>query len=883
MRNYKKHWQHGVIAAAAGLTVSTAFAGTTAQPSGTSIPGNTNGNNYATISLSGSTALRNYTKSTGFTDLTNGATIFLSSGTFTANNADGTTSAELAPLKSDGTGDNSNGVQADVPALRVEWHEQGSVEGMLELVTDQLYGGNVANLPTGQAPNSLVTRAPTVSNPVWINRTTVIGDNTNTTAQTPGTNWAYGTTGTATGQSPVQMAITDVKPIQAFSVGGTASYLATPGTAGYGKGNPVGVAPSDSSGLGVVGSRQSLVDQTTLNIADPSKPTAPWTTAGVNNLTTTTVAITATTFTANPGTGLTNLNTNDARFLQLTGRLQNGATFQMATRDVNSGTRNSAANNTGIDPSWAIGLNDGGNTLVTTVATAADNQDIINDSPVTALDGTSIPQGTIRFSGKTSGGVLRVTVQNSRMAVGTLGLTDALGTNGAGDLNSAYTGTTPLRVLQYNGVSPTATTISNGTYAIWQQEQYVTIKNTNSAFSTNTASNYNASQWAATSDLQTGILGDTGNTSSVQTGTFSGGNLTLPSGSRGGYVQGQVLTGTGIAAGTTVTGVTYNSDGTIQSVQVSDTSATGTLTYTDKGGDVANLRSNVTNAIVIAGGTVGLSTTTNPGDALISNKYMLPQLMQVAKINDGATTTTNAAYNTNTNPNGFDAPFYNLFNGSSQARAESVPAPTITSPNSNATSSFGYYGQAVRGAGTGTGVVAANPVFMTNGSIAITPSNYLFGNFANNNVRDFQSFMYGVAAAKALYNSGDGVDTFDSSSATGVTVAGNASDATVLTDAQLNTNGVSLPAGSLASGAWISIGIHRPARTFRRQSTELRVAACLRHGRQQRRPYRHGRLQQRRSLRRERHLCDGCRNRIVGEHVHEHPHKPGGHQHGSPS
>ena len=97
------------------------------------------------------------TISAGETYLPNGATIFLSSGTFTASTSGA--ADELAPLNSNDTGDNTGSV-VDAPALRVEWHEQGSVEGDLELVTDQLYGGNINNLPAGQAPLSLVTRAP---------------------------------------------------------------------------------------------------------------------------------------------------------------------------------------------------------------------------------------------------------------------------------------------------------------------------------------------------------------------------------------------------------------------------------------------------------------------------------------------------------------------------------------------------------------------------------------------------------------------------------------------------------------------------------------------------------------------------------------------------
>ena len=49
-----------------------------------------------------------------------------------------------------------------------------------------------------------------------------------------------------------------------------------------------------------------------------------WTTAGLGNLVSQRVAVTATTFAANPGTGLTKLNSSDAQWLQTTGRLQNG-------------------------------------------------------------------------------------------------------------------------------------------------------------------------------------------------------------------------------------------------------------------------------------------------------------------------------------------------------------------------------------------------------------------------------------------------------------------------------------------------------------------------------------------------------------------------------
>ena len=44
-----------------------------------------------------------------------------------------------------------------------------------------------------------------------------------------------------------------------------------------------------------------------------------------------------------------------------TGRLANGADFNVTTRDVNSGTLNVAASNVGLDASFAVGENDDNN------------------------------------------------------------------------------------------------------------------------------------------------------------------------------------------------------------------------------------------------------------------------------------------------------------------------------------------------------------------------------------------------------------------------------------------------------------------------------------------------------------------------------------------
>src|SRR5207237_7083365 len=121
------------------------------------------------------------------------------------------------------------------------------------------------------------------------------------------------------------------------------------------------------------------------------------------------MAITTTLFVANPVTGHTNVNRTDEQSLQMTGRLQNGTDFNMTTRDAGSGTRNVAATNTGVDASWAVGENDAGNGNALTGGT----------------DQTAVGPG-ITFSNKTAGGgQLRAVVQRSRMAIGTLSMTDA--------------------------------------------------------------------------------------------------------------------------------------------------------------------------------------------------------------------------------------------------------------------------------------------------------------------------------------------------------------------------------------------------------------------------------------------------------------------------
>src|SRR5207245_3317004 len=236
-----------------------------------------------TISLSGSTAIRNFTTSAGFTLLTPGTSITLNSGvggapvTYTAPLGP-TTQVQLAQGDFTAPEDTelSDGI-GSFKALRVEWHEQGSVEGIMELINDQV--GTVNSI-------SLTNRNASTGNPTWVNRNNFGGAPSTIVPPPPGsgtitqkglslTSSSYNTytnyddsnaarpgRNTQGGQNRVQMAISDVTSVQGFSKGGGAAYTRAPGDAGYGKGNQAlalaGVG--DLRGLGGGGVRHALND-----------------------------------------------------------------------------------------------------------------------------------------------------------------------------------------------------------------------------------------------------------------------------------------------------------------------------------------------------------------------------------------------------------------------------------------------------------------------------------------------------------------------------------------------------------------------------------------------------------------------------------------------
>jgi hypothetical protein len=653
--------------ATAAAIAAPAFAGTSTYtyPSGPSAGQSVD---LVTISISGSTAMRNFTTSGGITLLTPGTTVTLGGRSITASNAFNT-NVQLAPnvingatpLDSFPTGSTAV-TSGTFPLIRFEWHEQGSVEGIRELVHSQI-------------DNSLLPYTiynPSAGNPTWINRgsTGAIGSAPDLTLGGRGFTLVNNTAGArnAGAQSAIQMAISDVQHRQGFSIAGTGAFNATPTSAGYGKGNPALASQSNVSGVGVSGARQQLDAVENLNMTtskvDPATganyTAGPWNTGGLNNLVSQTVAITATTFSANPGTGLEKLNRTDAQWLQTAGRLQNGADFNMTTRDVNSGTRNVAALNTGVDPSWAVGENDDGNTG--------------DGTPASSAAQVSINSG-IRFSGKTAGGnALRPTIQNSRMAVGTLSISDAQGSAGNGaDVPSgsgataatAGSSATPIRVLAYANsasdsgatfVQPSIGSIIDGSYAIWQNQTYVTVKD-------NTSANAAANWGDVDSDANTGIKGD-----------------------------GQ--------------------------------------------GGVKFLRSN----IFASNAQFPAPSVATAADALLAQGFLPPKFMAVTKTVDGVNT---AVANPGQDAALTDALLTRADTKTYRNRFAVAPASAITTGTSAA-----IYGGASNAAFLPSGTVASG------GRIAITASNYFFGDFNQDGSRDFADLDGMMKAQETLNGTG---------------------------------------------------------------------------------------------------------------------------------
>jgi hypothetical protein len=695
-REYRKNLRLWAAIGGVALFASPAFAGTNSS----------GGNTEVTISISGSTALKNFVTGTGITDVTPGVnfTLNIGSGNVEVPPVGDTSwysggSFQLAPKIYNPASDSTVGLTQQVSGLRVEYHESGSAEGILEMANDQ-----IAPVPYVE---DNIDRNPNGGNAVWVNGNQIggvsapnndsltngndpngnylgpfYGVNTLGQIQTygPGINATFNLAGvntsnvvgssngfTQAGQNAVQLAVSDVVPVQVFVNANPSApvasepWLSTPQDYGYGMGNTL----LRGGGLSISGGQVNLQNASALNMpASAINPrtggtfgVGPWNTGGLTNLNSQTTAVSATLFVANPGTGLDKLDQTDADWLQTTGRLANGASFDMTTRDVNSGTRNVAALDTGIDPSFAVGVNDNGNGNGASGATTQ----------------ISIGSG-LRFSEKTAGGAqLRPTVQDARMAVGTLSVGDANGVFNTGDSyglraleyapdTAQYTQANTNNTVSYVLVS--AGNILDGAYVMYQNEQFVTLKAPEAGSAT--FAQMTTQQWA------------------------------------------QVITGTSVVT------PSNTFDGAV------------TAQGDDANSSVMQLVDNVQQGLVLQ----NFSTLATSGYSYLSKGFILPQTMEVEKPEDGIdmsssnTFTQNAALTT-----AFLASSYTSFT-------------TASNPDSIDSTPGDVYG------GKGTNLSSFNSTIPITNSDNGEGGNYLFGNFNQNGIRDYDSVV--VTAEEAL-------------------------------------------------------------------------------------------------------------------------------------
>jgi hypothetical protein len=283
------------------------------------------------------------------------------------------------------------------------------------------------------------------------------------------------------------IAYSDVAANQAFALGGTAAVNKAPGTEGYGKGRPnslSGRTGTNMQELGDIGGLDDPGDQYSAGAATLA-----------NRIRNEALAVVPFTMSASPGTGLDSISEQDAKFLNTSGRLQNGANFNFTTRDIGSGTRNQGGNNFNIDPSWASGERDR-IALADASGVPSPNGPVTvlkgqEQAPTRDLDGDGVvnfnehrPSAIARFADKTSGtSGLRETLTRQRMAIGILSSGDT------GSRGKSYSDSNPLRVLAIDfvednslggeptagPVQPTAVNVTEGQYQFWSASQAVTV------------------------------------------------------------------------------------------------------------------------------------------------------------------------------------------------------------------------------------------------------------------------------------------------------------------------------------------------------------------------------------------------------------------------
>jgi hypothetical protein len=384
------------------------------------------------ISTSGATALSAFTRAGDGTTFNRGpyslgqASLVIGASTYTldANGQRLGIALRNAPI--------SNEPPTSADRLVYNYHEIGSINGIIDVA-------QAGGLLPAQSFNV------TSGNPFWHMGTRLNSAPTVGSTLTNDYTWQ--------GKQPVRIAWSDVRAEQAFSIPGTSAPGARPTAAGYGLARPAPSGTTNFQALTPVGNLEGGLTASTTRLRNQDVAVVPFT------------------LSANPGTGLSKVTEEDAKWLQAVGRLPNGANFNSSVRDIGSGTRNQGGNNLGLDPSWAQGERDRFD--------ANGNE----KDPFNFNRNDDRPSATITYGDKTSGSSrLRPTIQFARMGVGILSSGDA-GSNGRGN-----GGTAPLRVLAIDFddtgepgsavggfVQPTLTNVVDGKYQMWSAAQAVTV------------------------------------------------------------------------------------------------------------------------------------------------------------------------------------------------------------------------------------------------------------------------------------------------------------------------------------------------------------------------------------------------------------------------
>ena len=304
---------------------SAAFAEVSTNKSGPVQQGQSDGgttnpalNNPAiTISFSGQTALRNFDTSPGITELDPVGTISITQNSITyigneivlhtgLNGAPVTyfipnvSNAGLQLANKDFTVPDTNPGTPAVPsvansqtasAIRLEWHEQGSVDGFYDLINDEVGYSQTGTISAGGNPAGPISnpaaRGPSLSNPTWINQGSFTAgtgtnavrgflldnsasDNLSNTYDATVYNQATGLN-IQHGQNRIQFAVGEPAVEGVANTNGAATFTNSAGAGGYGLGNPALAGPSASQQASGIGSLTALEPRARVSNSNPPR------------------------------------------------------------------------------------------------------------------------------------------------------------------------------------------------------------------------------------------------------------------------------------------------------------------------------------------------------------------------------------------------------------------------------------------------------------------------------------------------------------------------------------------------------------------------------------------------------------------------------------